>query len=50
MSKRHVIENFKNDLLTLHRDDLYFVLSVILPIGSNINKFISKLENEKATI
>ena len=50
MSKQDIRDNFKNDLLTLHEDDLYFVLSVILPIGSNIEKFISDLKDEKATL
>lgn len=50
MSKTEIKNNFKSDLLSLHEDDLYFVLSVILPNGSNIEKFISELNDEKAKI
>ena len=50
MSKKDVLDNFRSDLLTLHDEDLYFVLNVILPMGTNIPRFISELKNEKATI
>ena len=50
MSRKDILSYFGPDLCTLHLDDLYFVLSVLLPEGTNIDRFVSKILNEKAKI
>lgn len=50
MSAKDILSYFGAELRTLHPDDLYFVLSVLLPEGSNIDRVMSKIVNEEAKI
>lgn len=50
MSQKDILSYFGSELRSLHPDDLYFVLNVLLPEGSNIDKFVSKIVNEEAKI
>ena len=50
MSQKILLNEFKDELLALENVDLRFVLELLLPNGSNIERFILKLRRNETQI
>lgn len=50
MSQKDILSYFGSELRSLHPEDLYFVLSILLPKDANIDKFVARIVNEEAKI
>lgn len=47
MNKSQIIQNFWQEIIEMHPDDLTYILSVLLPEDANIEKSAQEIEKWK---